>query len=163
MADKRKKMSRPAAVADLLAVTFRGKPVEKRLKEGNIWLVWDAAVGPQIAAKARPAGFRDGVLTVVVASAPWMQQLNFLKKGILEKLNARLGEELVREIYLRAGRPEAPASPPLQPKKKARHLSAIERRRIAEQTAAIEDSALRSAFADLLARHLADSEPAEKE
>ena len=38
-------MRRPVAVADLLSSAFQGKPAEKRLKEGKIWLVWDAAVG----------------------------------------------------------------------------------------------------------------------
>jgi hypothetical protein len=45
MADTRKKMRRPMAVADLLSSAFLGKPAEARLKEGRIWLVWDRAVG----------------------------------------------------------------------------------------------------------------------
>src|SRR5512137_1414426 len=105
MADKREKMPRPATLADLLSASFRGTPTERRLKEGNIWLVWDSVVGKQIAGRARPVSFRDGTLTVSVESAPWMQQLTFLKKGIMEKLNARLGEELVQDIYLKAGKP----------------------------------------------------------
>ena len=61
--------------------------------------------------------FRDGVLTVAVASAPWMQQLTFLKKGMIEKLNERLGRELVRDIYLKAGMPQPLPSPdPNRPK-----------------------------------------------
>jgi len=156
---KRKKMPRPIAVADILANALRGKPLEKRLKEGRIWLIWDDTVGAQIAAKARPASFRSGVLTVMVASAPWMQQLTFLKSGIIEKLNARLGEELVQEIYLRAGKPEALHSTPPQPKKQPRSLSATERLQIAEQTANIDEPGLRSAFARLLARHLTETKP----
>ena len=101
-------MKRPAPVADLMAAIFRGKPAEKRLEEGRIWLVWDAAVGRQIAAKARPVSFRDGTLTVAVVSAPWMQQLTFLKRGLQERLNAALGEPLVTDIYLRAANPETP-------------------------------------------------------
>ena len=111
MAEKRQRMKRPAPVSELLAAAFHGKPAEKRLKEGKIWLIWDAAVGPQIAGRARPVSFRDGILTVAVASAPWMQQLTFLKTGMIEKLNGRLGCELVREIYLKAGLPES--SPPV--------------------------------------------------
>jgi hypothetical protein len=93
----------------------------------------------------------------MVASAPWMQQLNFLKRGIIEKLNARLGEELVQEIYLRAGKPEVLHSTPPQPKKQPRSLSSSERRQIAEQTAVIDDPGLKTAFADLLARHLSET------
>ena len=154
MANKREKMPRPSAVADLLADVFHGTPTEKRLKEGSIWLVWDSAVGKQIAGRARPVSFRDGTLTVAVESAPWMQQLTFLKKGIMEKLNARLGEELVRDIYLKAGKPqrEKPHTSPV--KRCARSLSAAEQQKIAEQTDSVADPELRGALAELLARHM---------
>ena len=154
MADTRKKMPRPMALADLLATAFHGKPAEKRLKEGKIWLVWDAVVGRQIAAKARPVSFRDGILTVAVASPPWMQQLNFLKKDIADKVNARLGEELIRDIYLKAGQPQPLPPYPKPPKKAKRQLTEEETRRIGEQTAAVSDPELREAFARVLARDL---------
>lgn len=156
MAEKRKKMPRPAPLSDLLTTVFRGKPAEKRLKEGKIWLIWDRAVGEYIAARARPASFRDGVLTVAVASAPWMQQLNFLKKGIMDKLNAGLGEELVREIYLKAGRIDPPPAQTRPRQREKRPLTGEEKLRIEAQSAAIEDPALRDALAGLLAKHLTD-------
>ncbi|RQW77230.1 MAG: DUF721 domain-containing protein, partial [Geobacter sp.] len=145
-------MKSPAPVSDLMTTLFRGKPAEKRLEEGKIWLVWDAAVGSQVAAKARPVSFRDGTLTVAVVSAPWMQQLTFLKKAILEKLNERLGRELVRDVYLKAGMPQPPP-PRRQPAKKPlRRLTEQESCRIVEQTASIADPELREAFARILAR-----------
>jgi len=142
------------ALADLLATTLHGKPVEKRLKEGKIWLAWDTAVGRQIAAKARPVSFRDGILTVAVASPPWMQQLNFLKKEIADKVNARLGEELIRDIYLKAGQPQPLIPCPKPPEKTERQLTKEETRRIGEQTASVSDPELREAFARVLARDL---------
>jgi predicted nucleic acid-binding Zn ribbon protein len=154
MADKRAKMPRPAALGDLLSAAFSGTPTEKRLKEGNIWLIWDSAVGKQIAGRARPVSFRDGTLTVAVESAPWMQQLNFLKKGILEKLNSRLGEEVVRDIYLKAGKPEKIPTRKLPAKRCARPLLAEERQKIAEQTDSVADPEMREALAELLARHM---------
>jgi predicted nucleic acid-binding Zn ribbon protein len=158
MTEKRKKMPRPMAISDLLDNAFQGKPAEKRLQEGKIWLVWDTAVGRQIAAKARPVSFRDGVLTVAVVSAPWMQQLTFLKKGIIDKLNERIGRDLVREIYLKAGMPEAPPATAKLPGHKTRTLNPQEKQRIAEETAAIPDPELREEFAALFARHLSFSE-----
>lgn len=159
MTEKRGKMRRPAAVAELLGAILHGQPLELRLREGKIWQVWDNVVGPQIAARARPARFRDGLLTVTVASAPWMQQLTFLKQEIVRKLNARLGEELVRDIYLKAGRVEDPPQPAMPNRKPARPLTEAEQQLIADQTATITDSELRLALQGLLARHLADSEP----
>jgi len=155
MTEKRKKMPRPMAISDLLDTAFHGKPAEKRLQEGKIWLVWDSAVGRQIASKACPVSFRDGVLTVAVVSAPWMQQLTFLKKGIMDKLNEHIGRDLVRDIYLKAGMPQ-PLSPRTEPvKKPVRQLTEEETRRIREQTASVSDLELREAFARVLGRELA--------
>jgi hypothetical protein len=124
------------------------------LKEGKVWLVWDTAVGKQISERARPVGFRDGTLTVAVSSAPWMQQLNFLKKGIMEKLNTMLGEELVTDIYLKAGKPERIKEEEITSKPRKRSLNSVEQKRILERTASISDPELRETLAELLARHL---------
>lgn len=157
MGEKRPRMPRPRPVADLLADALRGKPAEKRLKEGRIWLHWDGAVGPQIAGHARPVSFRDGVLTVAVASAPWMQELNFLKRTLVERLNALIGEPVVREIFLKTGKIDqqsAPAPPPLQ-----RELTPQELDRVAAEAAAIDDPDLRAAFSRLMSRHLSLTPP----
>jgi len=154
MTEKRKKMPRPMAISDLLGTAFHGKPAEKRLQEGKIWLVWDSAVGRQIASKAHPVSFRDGVLTVAVVSAPWMQQLTFLKNGIMDKLNERIGRDLVRDIYLKAGMPQSLPLRTEPVKKQGRPLTEGETRRIREQTASVSDPELREAFVKILAREL---------
>ena len=154
MTEKRGRMSRPAPVADLMDGIFSGKPAAKRLEEGKIWLIWDAAVGRQIAAKARPASIRDGILTVAVASAPWMQQLTYLKKGIVDKVNELLGADLVRDIYLKAGTTQPLSLQSELRRTPARQLTEEEDRRIREQTAVVNDPELREAFARMLASDL---------
>jgi hypothetical protein len=150
---ERERMRRPAPLSELFSAVFRGTPAETRLREGAIWQVWPAAVGKQIAGRARPVAIRDGILTVAVTSAPWMQQLTFLKKGIIEKLNTSLGEDLVRDIQLKAGRPESPPVPK-EAKPAKRSLTAAERQLVAEQAATVTDPELREAFANLMAQHL---------
>ena len=155
MADHRKRMKRPAPLTDLIETAFRGTPAEQRLREGRIWLLWDRVVGAQIASRARPARFSAGVLTVAVASAPWMQQLTFLKRGLLERLNAALGEPLVTDIYLRAANPDTPPpSSPAPAPSPRRPLTPAARDRIAHDTAAIKDPDLRAAFESLFSRHV---------
>ena len=153
MTRKRERMKRPAPLANLMNSLFSDTPIRKRLEEGRIWLVWDDAVGSQIAAKARPVSFRDGMLTVAVANSPWMQQLTFLKQGIIDKINAQLGSELVRDIFLKSGRVVAPPHPEKPVERRERRLDAAERTFIAEQSAAIEDPELREALAHLFERH----------
>ena len=109
-------MKTPSELSTLLPSLFSDKPLGKRLKESVIWRVWDKAVGQPIASKARPSAFRQGILTVAVTSAPWMQQLGFLKQQLIEAVNGALGEEMVTEIYLKAGTlPPLPAPPPPVP------------------------------------------------
>jgi predicted nucleic acid-binding Zn ribbon protein len=52
--------------------------------------VWAHAVGPAIAAEARPSAERSGVLTVSCSAAVWAQELNLMTTAILEALNAGL-------------------------------------------------------------------------
>jgi predicted nucleic acid-binding Zn ribbon protein len=142
-------MRRPAAVADLLGKLLRGTPAEQRLKEGRIWLVWENAVGRRIASHAQPAAFRDGILTLRVDSAPWMQQLNFLKRELIAKVNAELGEELVKELYMKGGK-VAPLVEDTPKVAKRRELTEQEREWIAEQTATVTDPELKAVFESLM-------------
>jgi len=147
-------MRRPAVVSDLLAALLRGTPAEKRLKEGNIWLVWDEAVGSTIAAHAQPAAFRDGTLTLTVDSAPWMQQLTFLKRDLIAKVNDELGEGLVKDVYMKAGKVSSgkPVEQPKTPKR--RELSENERKWVAEQSESLTDPELRAVFESLMKKDI---------
>jgi len=145
-----RKRGYPTPVAALLTAAFRGKPLEKRLEEAAIWRIWDETVGARIAAKARPSRFNDGVLTVIVNSSPWMQQLNFMKQGIAARLNEKLGKEMVLEIYLKAGRPQKAERPESAWKQARRELSDREKESIGEMAATITDPELRSIFIQLL-------------
>jgi predicted nucleic acid-binding Zn ribbon protein len=145
-------MRRPAAVADLLSSMLRGTPAEQRLKEGRIWVVWEQAVGKRIAAHAQPAAFREGTLTLTVDSAPWMQQLSFLKRELVAKVNDQLGYDLVKELYFKAGK-VAKAAPTAKPAPaKRRQLSDEEREWITQQSDAVTDPDLRAVFESLIKR-----------
>jgi predicted nucleic acid-binding Zn ribbon protein len=147
-------MRRPAAIGDLLSAILRGTPAEIRLKEGRIWVVWESAVGSRIALHAQPIAFREGTLTLAVDSAPWMQQLNFLKRELVAKVNGELGEELVKDIHLKAGK-IAVAAPVEKPWiAKRRELTGEERALIAEQAAAVSDPELRAVFESIIRKDL---------
>ena len=139
-------MKNPTELSSFLPTLFSGKPLGKRLRESAIWRVWDQAVGQQIASKAHPAAFRDGTLTVAVTSAPWMQQLGFLKRQIMEAVNRALGEELVTEVYFKAGRVSPPPPPLPPPRRQTRHLTPEELAGIEQEAVAIPDEELRAAF-----------------
>ena len=152
-------MKSPADLSSLLSTLFSARPLGRRLREASIWRVWDKAVGGQIAGKARPVSFREGVLTVTVSSAPWMQQLGFLKRQMIDAVNGALGEDLVKDIYLKAGRMSPPAPPADRPKRLHRELTDQERVRIEREAAAIADDDLRAAFVKFQTAYLRNSLP----
>jgi predicted nucleic acid-binding Zn ribbon protein len=156
MTEKGSRSRSPKPVAVLLAESFRGKPLEKRLEEAKIWQVWDSVVGKQIAAKARPAKFQDGTLTVSVISAPWMQQLNFMKRDIADRLNQRLGTSLVLDIFLKAGKVGVKEHRKKESPER-RMLTAGEKAAVAATTGVISDPELRRAFAELMEEQLCRS------
>jgi predicted nucleic acid-binding Zn ribbon protein len=133
---------------------LRGTPAEKRLNEGRIWVVWESAVGSRIASHAVPTAFREGTLTLAVDSAPWMQQLSFLKRELVAKVNGELGEEMVKDLYLKAGKIQVPPPAEKPWTAKRRELSDEERALVAEQAASLSDPELRAVFESIIRKDL---------
>ena len=69
----------------------------------RVWDVWPSAVGEPIGSNTNPAAFKGRLLIVNVVDSAWLQQLWFLKKDIVRKVNASLGEDIVGEIKFRIG------------------------------------------------------------
>jgi len=65
--------------------------------------VWEDAVGPAIAAAARPTAERDGVLTVTCEAAVWAQELDLMAGELIARLNGALEGERIRELRCRTG------------------------------------------------------------
>ncbi len=91
---------RPTRLGDVLRAALDRLPFARRLDDYALWAHWDAVVGPTVALHARPLRLQRGVLVVSVDAAEWMQELQFLKHDIRERLNARLGRAAVRDLFL---------------------------------------------------------------
>jgi hypothetical protein len=143
----------PLPLSDVVRSELTSIGLAERMKEAEIWRLWPEVVGQTVAARAIPLRIIKGTLTVAVSSGPWKQELTFLKGMMIEKLNERLGGEVVREIILRSGQidrndvmaPEPPEDAPRKKRLTARQLSFID-----EQSAAIVDPEIREAFVALM-------------
>ncbi len=62
---------------------------------------WEEIVGPQIARHTTPERLRSDRLILCVDSAPWMNQLTFLKKEIIGKTNRFLQKQIVNDLFLK--------------------------------------------------------------
>lgn len=90
----------PSRLGDVLRAALDRLPVAQRLDDYALWSHWDAVVGPTLALHARPERLRRGVLVVGVDGPEWMQELQFLKHQIRDKLNVRAGRAVVREVFV---------------------------------------------------------------
>jgi len=115
MADRR---ARPDPLAGILPTVLQRVDPDRQLRAYAVWNFWNEEVGDAIAQRAQPTRVRNGILFVTVASHPWMQELQFMKETIRERLNARLGDEppVIRDIYFVSGSlPAASATTPAPP------------------------------------------------
>ncbi len=99
----RKKMDKPAPLGGILRDALKSSRIDVDLDLYRLWEQWADVVGPVIAPNARPAAIKGKLLLVNVSSAPWMQQLQYLKYELMEKLNKALGSEAVKDIRFKIG------------------------------------------------------------
>ncbi len=138
-------------LGELLRGVMRRYNLERRARQHAAINLWPEVVGAGIARNCWPLGVRDGVLLVGAVNHAWAQTLHLMRPAITEALNARVGEEVVREINVcvvdRAQRPEAgggarrprptePAEPP--------PLTCRQQQLVRELTARIEDPPLQA-------------------
>jgi len=95
-------VSRPAprplaAALDELALRLTPASTLARVQE-----LWQAAVGPAIAAAARPSVEHDGVLTVLCDGSVWAQELDLMADELIARLNRLLGVSALRELRCRS-------------------------------------------------------------
>ncbi len=97
-------------VGDVLDHSLKRLDLTPRLDEYGVWPIWNDVVGKAIANNAQPEKIRNGTLFVKVTSPVWLQQLQFMKEMITEKLNQRLKSEVVKTIFFMVGRIDVAAN-----------------------------------------------------
>jgi hypothetical protein len=84
--------------------------IDVPLKSYSIWGAWKEIVGESIALQTQPRSIRNRILFIDVSHPTWVQQLQFLKSTLLEKINLFLGDPPIQDIRFRLGR--IPSPPP---------------------------------------------------
>ncbi len=103
MAQKRfnsKSFTNIGSVLDKVLHQYRPKTDQELYR---VWDLWDTAVGPEIAANARPAGCKGRRLLVHVSNSNWLHHLRFKERDLVAKINAALGSERIETIQLKIG------------------------------------------------------------
>ena len=97
-------MKKPQSIRSILEKTVKSLEIDVPLKTYSILGAWNEIVGESVAAHSQPHSIRNRILFIDVVHPTWMQQLQFLKPTLLEKVNAFLGEALIQDIRFKLGK-----------------------------------------------------------
>jgi predicted nucleic acid-binding Zn ribbon protein len=95
---KKRPASRIKSLGDALDELVETLGIKKKLREQEVFSLWDEAVGERIAQVAKPLRMVRGTLIVSVKTGAWRNELSMRKQEIVGRLNQVLAEEIVRDI-----------------------------------------------------------------
>jgi hypothetical protein len=94
--------SGPEQLGDILRDFLESSGLAYKLKHLEVYRAWEEAVGPEIAAQTRIAGFARHKLYVEVASAARRHELStYYKQRILDALRQQLPNVRIQDIVFR--------------------------------------------------------------
>ena len=144
----------PVRIADAIPGAFRRLGLDNRFRQSEIWSVWPAVVGPQIARHAQPHAIFHGRLIVHVTDPVWLHHLSMMRPRVITALNEKLRTSTVRELILRVGEVAAPPAAfpdPLHPIQEA-PLDPTQIARVKALLAPLGDTPFREVLQRLLLR-----------
>jgi hypothetical protein len=97
-------MKKPQSIHSILEKTLKTLEIDVPLKTYSIMGAWNEIVGESVAGHSQPRSIRNQILFIDVTHPTWMQQLQFLKPTLLEKVNAFLGEPQIQDIRFKLGK-----------------------------------------------------------
>ena len=148
MASRTKKPPSIDVIGEVLDKSLSRLDLSRRLDEYGVWPIWRDVVGEAIARNAQPEKIRNGTLFVKVSSPVWMQELQFMKEMIAEKLNHRLPGDVVKNIFFMVGRVEPTTDASAEKRSEPADVPAVPINE--EFLRSIEDPEIRAAFQKLV-------------
>jgi predicted nucleic acid-binding Zn ribbon protein len=103
-------MKKPTPLRLILDKTLKALEIDVSLKAHSILGAWNEIVGESLALQTQPRSIRNQILFIDVSHSTWIQQLQFLKPALLEKINAFLGGPYIQDIRFKLGKISPSAS-----------------------------------------------------
>ncbi len=95
------KKSSPSQFSEGIGSVLRELGLGPRMKQYEVLELWKEVVGEQIAGVTEAEHISGGKLFVRVARPTWRNELVYLKKDLIEKLNTVLHERVVTDIIFK--------------------------------------------------------------
>ena len=132
-------------IGDILQKALKKRQLTLPKKDLRIMESWSKSVGPLIVSQTAVDRFNHGVLYIKVSNSVWMQQLQFMKEEIIERLNGALGKDAVKSILFSVGHITVQSHANItmsQNRTDSLHLSENEMRTIEQYTSSVKDTEL---------------------
>lgn len=89
------------SIGDAIKDWLRANGLDQKVREHSAAGYWPEVVGEAFARHARVEKIDNGRLFVSVESAAWRSEIMLRREEILQRLNERLGAEVVKELIVR--------------------------------------------------------------
>jgi predicted nucleic acid-binding Zn ribbon protein len=99
----RRQRAKAEHIGDVLDQLLHSLRPEFNARVTELWLAWPAVVGPAVSDNTRPVAVNNRTLLVHVSSSAWLHQLQFLKREILQGLNAAVEAVDLDDIVFKIG------------------------------------------------------------
>ena len=74
--------------------------IDRAVRQNKALFVWENVVGKTVAKNCSAEEVNHGTIVVKASTPVWRNELALKKKEIVEKLNKKLGEELINDIRI---------------------------------------------------------------
>jgi predicted nucleic acid-binding Zn ribbon protein len=91
----------PKPIGNAIGTVLERLGLGKKVKQYEVLDAWAEIVGEQIAKVASAERIRDGKLVVSVAQSTWRNELIFLKRELIAKINNAMHQDVVKDIIFR--------------------------------------------------------------
>ncbi len=145
------KKSFPTPIAQILGKTAQKRGWSYKLRQHQIWNSWDSLVGPAMAKHAQPAKWWKKTLLIRVSNSTWLQELSYMKKNLLKKIQAALPNVKIEDIRFEIGKVSLPQQKSTTPSIK-KNLTVDTENFIFEAADEIDDDELREIVARVMQR-----------
>lgn len=157
-----KRAQKPSPLGEVLEKFFSRSGLKRRLADQKVLDSWKRAVGRGIAEQTQPLRIQNRVLQVRVSNSVWMQQLQFMKGMILQRVREETGVADLVDLRLFLGEVNeedaveggAKNREEIEPKT-LEDLTESEKERIRKEVAALSDPEMRKIFESVFSRGLA--------
>jgi hypothetical protein len=160
---KRGRQESPIPLGKILRPYLHRSGLVPKIRENRLIGAWEQIVGQGVAEATEPGRLQNRSLQVKVANSVWMQQLQFHKKLMIQKVNEFLGEPFLQELRFILG--EKVKTEPKRKQKepiRIRELKREEKERIEREVGCLSDEEMREVLSRLFAKALAVQRGREK-